>query len=78
MCIQLWINKAYIRWFDVKMEEFDTIASYPTLNALFTRSLIKMRSFDKTDRKMIAPCDSTIMELGACKNGIAMQIKGKT
>lgn len=76
--IQLGINQAYIRWFNVKMEEFDTIASYPTLNALFTRSLVKMRSFDKTDCKMIAPCDSTIMELGACENGIAMQIKGKT
>ena len=60
------------------MEEFDTLQSYPTLNALFTRSLVKMRSFDKSEVAMIAPCDSVIMESGVCKENLAMQIKGKS
>lgn len=75
--IQRLINGAYVRVFNIKLDEFDTLASYPTLNALFTRSLVKMRNFDKTDSNMIAPCDSLIMELGECKDDLAMQIKGK-
>ena len=76
--IQMLVNRTYVKLFDVKLDEFDTLANYPTLNALFTRSLVKMRSFDKTECKMIAPCDSVIMEFGRCEYGIAMQIKGKS
>ncbi|WDL69334.1 phosphatidylserine decarboxylase [Helicobacter winghamensis] len=75
--LQGWINRAYVRIFDIKLDEFDTLASYPTLNALFTRSLVKMRSFDKMESNMIAPCDSMIMEFGECVDNRAMQIKGK-
>lgn len=78
MRLQLGINKAYVKFFNIQLDEFDTLASYPTLNTLFTRSLVKMRSFDKIDSQMIAPCDSVIMEFGKCENGIALQIKGKT
>lgn len=75
--IQQWINRAYIRMFSIKMEEFDTPASYPTLNALFTRSLVKMRDFDRSKDSMISPCDAVVMELGECENGQAMQIKNQ-
>lgn len=76
--IQRWINGMYVRIFDVKLEEFDTLASYPTLNALFTRSLVKMRKFDKTAFHLIAPCDSVVIEFGQCQEDYAMQIKGKS
>ncbi len=76
--IQILINKFYIRIFNINMEGFDTLQSYPTLNALFTRSLVKMRSFDKSEVAMIAPCDSVVMESGVCKENLAMQIKGKS
>lgn len=76
--IQQWINRAYVKIFDVKLEEFDTLANYPTLNALFTRSLVKMRKFDKANFHLIAPCDSVIMEFGRCREDYAMQIKGKS
>lgn len=76
--IQRLINGAYIKIFNISLEEFDTLESYPTLNALFTRSLVKMRAFDKNIECCIAPCDSLIMEYGACVDNLAMQIKGKT
>ncbi|WP_052083325.1 phosphatidylserine decarboxylase [Helicobacter sp. MIT 11-5569] len=75
--IQVWINKAYVRIFNVNLDEFDTLRNYPSLNALFTRSLVKMRKFDKTQSHMIAPCDSVIMEFGECQDDYAIQIKGK-
>ncbi len=76
--IQHWINALYVKMFDIRLDEFDTLESYPTLNALFTRSLVKMRQFDKTETHLIAPCDSVIMDFGVCKEGMAMQIKGKS
>lgn len=76
--LQKWINAIYVKIFNINLDEFDTLASYPTLNALFTRSLIKMRSFDKADSSMIAPCDALVMELGECRDNLAMQIKGKS
>lgn len=76
--IQRWINRAYVKIFNVKLEEFDTLANYPTLNALFTRSLVRMRNFDKTAFHLIAPCDSVVMEFGQCQEDYAMQIKGKS
>ncbi|MCI5968061.1 phosphatidylserine decarboxylase [Helicobacter sp.] len=75
--IQNLINRIYVRIFDIKLDEFDTLANYPTLNALFTRSLLKMRNFDTTQSYMISPCDSVIMEFGECTENCAMQIKGK-
>ncbi|WP_104722111.1 phosphatidylserine decarboxylase [Helicobacter mesocricetorum] len=76
--IQVFINRTYVKFFGINMEEFDTLESYPTLNALFTRSFVKERQFDKTATTMIAPCDSLIMEFGECQNNLAMQIKGKS
>lgn len=75
--IQRWIHYVYIKIFQVNLEEFDTLASYPTLNALFTRSLVKMRQFDKTPFHLIAPCDSIVMEFGQCQENYAMQVKGR-
>lgn len=76
--IQHWINRFYVRLFKIDLEEFDTLRSYPTLDALFTRSLVKMRSFDKSENALISPCDAVVMESGFCQGDRAMQIKGKS
>lgn len=76
--LQFLINKTYVKLFKIDLEEFDTLQSYPTLDALFTRSLVKMRSFDKRENTLISPCDGMIMESGVCKGNMAMQIKGKS
>ncbi|MDE5603708.1 MAG: phosphatidylserine decarboxylase [Helicobacter sp.] len=76
--LQNFINRAYVKFFDVNMEEFDVLEAYPTLNALFTRSFIKQREFDKAITTIISPCDSLVIEIGECQNNLAMQIKGKS
>ncbi|MCH5322791.1 MAG: phosphatidylserine decarboxylase [Helicobacter sp.] len=76
--LQKIINQSYVYGFDIKMDEFDTLESYPTLNALFTRSLLYPRDFDKNQTIMISPCDSLVMEFGECQDNKAMQIKGKS
>lgn len=75
--LQKFINKTYVNLFDLNMSEFDTLESYSNLNALFMRSLIYPRSFDKEKNTMIAPCDSEIFCFGEVKDNLALQIKGK-
>ena len=75
--LQRGINKIYINLFNLNMDEFDTLDNYANLNALFMRSLIHPRSFDKDENVMIAPCDSEIFSFGEVKNNLALQIKGK-
>lgn len=74
--IQSFINKQYCNAFNINLEEFDVIESYKSLDALFTRSLVKMRSFDKAQNTIISPCDSEIMEQGEVQKGMAFAIKG--
>lgn len=70
------LNAGYARAFGIDMSEFDTLDSYPTLNALFTRSLIKNRPFDSSKECLIAPCDSLVMAQGDSVEGRVLQIKG--
>lgn len=74
--IQRVINAMYVRLFSIDLSEFDTIDSYETLNALFTRSLIRDREFNKEETSMISPCDSLVMAHGDAIDGRVLQIKG--
>ncbi len=74
--VQNIINTAYVRMMGLDMSEFESPASYPTLNALFTRQFRKMRSFSTNPQEMISPCDSLITECGTIQNNLALQIKG--
>ncbi|MDR1614655.1 MAG: phosphatidylserine decarboxylase [Campylobacteraceae bacterium] len=76
--IQTFINKAYIKKFNINMNEFKEAAYYDSLNRLFTRDLVKKREFVKSENLLISPCDAFITEIGAItKGGLnALQIKG--
>ncbi len=74
--LQILINKVYVRIFKIDLSDFDDLKNYPTLNALFTRSLRVPRVFDCHQNIMIAPTDSLITEFGAVQNHCALQIKG--
>lgn len=74
------INSVYVRIFRIDLSEFAPAHTYPTLNALFTRSLRCPRDFDKNPNILISPSDSIIMEQGRIfvedSTLKALQIKG--
>jgi len=74
--IQRTINRAYVRLMRLDMAAFESPESYPTLNALFTRSLIVNRRFDTREEAIISPCDARVSEAGYVHEGQAHQIKG--
>ncbi len=74
--VQNAINHSYVRMMGLDMGEFDSPESYPTLNALFTRTLKHKRLFASDPRDVISPCDSLITECGVIDDDLALQIKG--
>lgn len=74
--IQKIVNKAYIKMMKVDLNEFAPYETYESLNALFTRQLVKPREFDKNENVLISPCDAFISEKGIIKAFQALQIKG--
>ena len=58
------------------MSEFNPPETYPTLNALFTRSFVKERQIADGEDIVIAPADSLVTHFGTIKEGQAYQIKG--
>ena len=74
--VQNFINKKYVKWMGLDMDEFLDPSEYSTLNALFTRKLLKSRVFDESESTMISPCDSWVSECGSLENFDALQIKG--
>ena len=62
----------------VDMSDFNAPESYPTLNALFTRSLREKRAFDESETSFISPCDSFITASGTIAHDMALLIKGHT
>lgn len=74
------INAVYVRIFHIDLSDFAPAETYPTLNALFTRSLAKPREFDTSPNALISPSDSLIMEQGRIfvedSTLKALQIKG--
>ncbi len=77
--LQKLINKAYVKYFDIDMREFKNSDEYESLNALFTRSLVKTRELEKD---FISPSDGKILELGKSfaneYENFAFSIKGFT
>ncbi len=74
--VQNIINKSYVGLMHVDMSEFLDAYKYESLNALFTRSLIKKREFNKDKDNFIYPCDAFITKCGTVEDGMALQIKG--
>ncbi len=70
------INRTYVSIFKIDLSEFAPVYSYASLNELFTRALIKPRSFNTESNVMIAPTDSMIMAFGSVDRDLALQIKG--
>ena len=58
------------------MSEFRSPQSYASLNELFTRHFVTMRTFSKEVNEVISPCDSLITEWGMIEDTRALQIKG--
>lgn len=74
--IQNFINQKYIKAFEIDMSEYKDYDKYSSLNALFTRHLVKPRCIDNAN--LISPSDGLILECGLSSNAKAMSIKGKT
>ncbi len=73
---QHFINNTYVRMMGLDMSEFKSPKSYATLNELFTRHFVTMRSFSNDTSDVISPCDSLITEWGTIDDTRALQIKG--
>jgi phosphatidylserine decarboxylase len=74
--IQNLINKAYVNLLGLDMSEFQNPSQYPSLNALFTRELLKDRKFDKSKDNFISPADSFISVAAKLQLHKSLQIKG--
>jgi phosphatidylserine decarboxylase len=53
------------------------LGSYPSLNALFTRSIrSELRPIAEGANKLLAPCDGSVQEIGRLRDGKIMTVKG--
>ena len=73
---QNFINNSYVRMMGLDMSEFKTPESYASLNELFTRHFLEMRTFSTEANDVISPCDSLITQWGTIEDTRALQIKG--
>ena len=74
--IQNFINHKYVEFFKIDMSEFDPPQSYASLNALFTRRLLRPREIAADELAFISPCDGVIFESGCCADMRAFSVKG--
>lgn len=74
--IQNFINRKYVEFFKIDINEFDPPQSYASLNALFTRRLLCPREIATDERAFISPSDGVIFESGCCANLRAFSVKG--
>ncbi len=74
--IQGFINKSYVKLMKLDMSQFESPESYPSLNALFTRSFKLTPKQPLEQGEIISPCDALVTEVGQIHEGMAMQIKG--
>jgi len=70
------VNNSYVKLMGLDMSEFQAPHTYKSLNALFTRHLVKKREFSLDAEDFISPCDSLISETGTITEDYALQIKG--
>ena len=74
--IQNFINRKYVEFFKIDMSEFDPPQSYASLNALFTRRLLRPREIATDETAFISPSDGMIFESGCCADMRAFSVKG--
>ncbi len=74
--IQSVINNGYVKILGLNMDEFRAPSTYESLNALFTRELVKPRDIDTSDENFISPADSFVTESGKLQVDKLLQIKG--
>jgi len=74
--IQNFINRKYVEFFKIDMSEFDPPQSYASLNALFTRRLLRPREIATDETAFISPSDGVIFESGTCADLRAFSVKG--
>ena len=74
--IQNFINRKYVEFFKIDMSEFDPPQSYASLNALFTRRLLRPREIATDEAAFISPSDGMIFESGTCADMRAFSVKG--
>lgn len=76
--IQCFINKLYVKIFDIDMSEFipEDPCEYPTLNDLFIRHK-KYIEFYEDEDIVVSPSDSQVIADGEIEEGYVYQIKGK-
>ena len=74
--IQNFINLKYVEFFKIDMSEFDPPQSYASLNALFTRRLLRSREIAADETAFISPSDGVIFESGTCADMRAFSVKG--
>lgn len=74
--IQNFINRKYVEFFKIDMSEFDPPQSYASLNALFTRRLLRPREIAADETAFISPSDGVIFESGCCADLRAFSVKG--
>ena len=73
--IQNFINRKYVEFFKIDMSEFDPPQSYASLNALFTRRLLRPREIAADELAFISPSDGVIFENGYCADLRAFSVK---
>jgi len=76
--IQCFINKMYVKIFDINMSEFEpeNPCEYKTLNDLFIRNK-KYIEYYEDDDIVVSPSDSKVICDGEIEEDIVYQIKGK-
>ena len=74
--IQNFINRKYVEFFKIDMSEFDPPQNYASLNALFTRRLLRPREIAADELAFISPSDGVIFESGCCADLRAFSVKG--
>ena len=74
--IQNFINRKYVEFFKIDMSEFAPLQSYVSLNALFTRRLLRPREIAADETAFISPSDGVIFESGCCADLRAFSVKG--
>ena len=74
--IQNFINRKYVEFFKIDMSEFAPLQSYTSLNALFSRRLLRPREIAADEQAFISPSDGVIFESGCCADLQAFSVKG--
>jgi len=74
--IQNFINNTYVKTLGLDMSEFRSADSYNSLNALFTRALVRPRNIDMSLDTFISPADSLVSAQGKIEKNTALQVKG--